>query len=85
MRLKQLWKLMGENKYSKEDIIEILKTTKKPIKYTHGLGYRNPTIHKVDCDKEEAIEIFNKRSSMCDIDEYEDYIHLNTYSGNDLF
>ena len=76
MRLKQLWKLMDENKYSKEDIIEI---------YTHGLGYRNPTIHKVDCSKEEAIEIFNKRSSMCDIDEYEDYIHLNTYSGNDLF
>ncbi len=68
---------------SKEEAIELIKTTNKQILYTHGLGYRNPTINKVPVSKEKALE--HASNSLVDITEYEDYIHVNTYSGNDLF
>lgn len=68
---------------SKEEAIELLKETDKQILYTHGLGYREPTINKVPVSKEKALEYADE--SLVDITEYEDYIHVNTYSGNDLF
>ncbi len=83
-RIKELWSLMGKTEYSKEDVLKILKETDKPIKYTFGLGYRSPTIHKIPYTNEQAVKTFTDKSGMCDVDEYEDYIHLNEFSSNDL-
>lgn len=63
---------------------EFISETNKPIKYTYGLGYRNPTINHVPITKERAMEIIDTES-LLDIDEHEDYIHLNAYSANDMW
>lgn len=62
---------------------EIITNTTKTIKYTYGLGYRNPTTHRKPISKEEAIHIINTES-LLDVTEFEDYIHLNAYSDNDM-
>lgn len=67
------------------EAIEFINSTTKPIKYTYGLGYRHPTTYKVPITKEKAIEYINKDYSMLDVEEYEDYVHLNGYSDNDLW
>ena len=76
--------IMGDHECTKEKTVEFLKETIKPIKYTHGLGYRGPTINKVPVNRKKAIEIFNT-NSLCDVTEYEDYVHVNTFSGNDMW
>lgn len=76
------YNLMGKNNYTMDEAREFLRDTSKPIKYTYGLGYRNPTTHKVPISNQEAVEKFN---GMCDITEYEDYVHLNEFSSNDLW
>lgn len=63
---------------------EIVTTTKKGFKYTSGLRYRNPTTCDVPITREKALELIEKES-LLDIDEYEDYIHFNTYSANDMW
>ena len=63
---------------------ELVSKTNKIIKYTHGLGYRNPTTHLKPIGKEEAYNII-KNESWLDITEHEDYIHLNSFSGNDMW
>lgn len=68
----------------REKLITEIKNTKKPIKYTYGFGYRNPTIHKKPVSVDEAIEIVRKQS-LLDAEEYEEYIHLNAYSDNDMW
>ena len=69
---------------TKEQAVEFLKKTDKPLKYTYGLEYRGPTIHKVPISKEDACEKMMKESYI-DVDEYEDYVHINAFSSNDLF
>lgn len=71
------------NKY--EEVEEFLKSTTKPILYTHGLGYRHPTIYKQPIDLERALKITGNRGEIFDLEEYEDYVHLNTFSENDLW
>ena len=73
---------MGDNEYTYDEAKDFLRTTNKTIKYTYGLGYRNPTIHKVPISNKEAVEKFN---GMCDITEYEEYVHLNEFSSNDMW
>lgn len=63
---------------------EVITATDKPLKYTYGLGYRNPTTNRKPISKDEAIKIIDTKS-LLDIREYEDYIHLNAYSDNDMF
>ena len=63
---------------------EYIKATDKEIRYTYGLGYRNPTIHRNPITKEMAIEIIDTES-LLDINENEEYIHLNAYSANDMW
>lgn len=63
---------------------KVIARTSKPLKYTSGLGYRNPTINKKPISKDEALEIINNQGFL-DITEYEDFIHLNSYSSNDMF
>ena len=68
----------------REDAKKHILETDKPLKYTHGLGYRGPSIHNKPITKEEAISIIDK-GDFLDITEYDDYIHLNTYSDNDMW
>lgn len=67
-----------------EEIEGFLRSTTKPILYTYGLGYRHPTTYKVPVDLDRALEIV-KTQSLLDVDEYEDYVHLNAYSDNDMW
>ena len=63
---------------------EVIINTDKDLKYTYGFGYRNPTTHKKPIDKAEALKIVANESYL-DITEYEDWIHLNGYSSNDMW
>lgn len=63
---------------------EVINNTEKELKYTYGLGYRNPTTNHKPISKEEAIKII-ERESLLDITEHEAYIHLNAYSSNDMW
>lgn len=64
--------------------IELISDTNKEINYTYGFEYRGPTTYRVPIDKEKAIEII-KRNGFIDITEYEDWIHINEYSVNDMW
>lgn len=63
---------------------EFILATSKPLKYTYGLGFRNPSTNHKPISKEEAIRIIDNEGWL-DIDEYEDYIHLNAFSENDMW
>lgn len=63
---------------------EFIAATSKPIKYTYGLGYRNPTTNHKPITKEHAIEIINTEKFL-DINEHKDYVHLNEFSANDMW
>lgn len=63
---------------------EEIRKTKKDIKYTYGLGFRNPTINHAPISKAEAIRKI-ETASLLDVIEYENYIHLNEYSNNDMW
>ena len=69
---------------NREKAKEVITSTSKELKYTYGLGYRGPTTHKKPIDKNEAIHIIDTES-LLDITEYEDWIHLNAYSANDMW
>ena len=69
---------------NRDEAKEVIINTDKDLKYTYGLGYRNPTTHKKPIDKAEALKIVANESYL-DITEYEDWIHLNGYSSNDMW
>ena len=74
------------SKYSnctKEDAIEFIRTTNKPFKYTYGLGYRKPSTHNEPITREQALKYME--DSLVDMDEHEEYVHINRYSNNDLW
>lgn len=74
------------SKYSnctKEQAIEFVKTTEKPFKYTYGLGYRKPSIHNMPISREDALSHMGK--CMVDMEEYENYVHINRYSEMDMW
>lgn len=70
------------NRKTVEDFI--LKSD-KPIRFTHGLGYRHPTTYKVLINKDKALEIVRNSYNLLDVTEYEDFLHLNTFSTNDMW
>lgn len=77
-----------DNKYcefkTKKEILNYLEGDFK-FKYTYGFEYRNPTTHKVDITKEEAINTI-KEASFLDVTLLEDnIIHLNEFSLNDMY
>lgn len=53
---------------NRETLKEFIKETDKPIRYTCGLGYRNPTAHKGLIDKDRALGIVDTKS-LLDADE----------------
>lgn len=68
---------------TKEEAIELLKTTNKVIKYTFGYKYRHPTTYEVPVSSEEALGYFER--NWTDVKEYEDWIDVNSYSDNDMW
>lgn len=68
----------------REKAIEVIKNTDKPCEYTYGYAYRNPTTHNKPISRDEAIRIVNEES-LLDIDEFENRIHLNAFSSNDMW
>lgn len=69
---------------NKAFIVAVIKKTKRKILYTYGLGYRNPTTYRQPISKEQAIE-YVKRGGLLDISSNDEMIHLNEYSGNDMW
>lgn len=69
---------------TKEEVIEYINNSKKDFKHTHGFTFRNPTTYKVVMERENAINLI-KKSSLIDITEENDFIHLNTFSSNDMW
>ena len=66
------------------ELIEFIKATSKPIKYTYGLIYKNPVTLRKPITLEEALVIIRTQSFL-DADEYDDYVHLHAFSSNDLW
>lgn len=69
---------------SYDEIMNLIKTTDKPFKYTYGLSYRHPTTDHVPMTREDAIKEL-KSKGFTDVTEHEDYIHINSYSDNDMW
>lgn len=67
---------------TRDDCKKLVKETNKKILWTYGFSFRNPTINKSPVSKTKALELLD--DSLMDFDEYEDYIHINTYSSNDM-
>lgn len=68
----------------RDKLKEFILSTDKPIKYTYGFAYRNPTTYRKPITKEEALSIVDKQSFL-DAKEREDFLHLNAFSENDMW
>lgn len=78
------YSFFSDSENSKEEALKLLQTTKKEIRYTYGLKFRNPTTYEVPIDNSKALELFLK-NSLNDVVEHENYIDFNQYSSNDLY
>ena len=58
--------------------------TGKPICFTYGYEWKNPTTHRVPKSKAEAIRIID-RDSMLNATEEKNCLHLNEFSANDMW
>ena len=46
---------------NRDEAKEVIINTDKDLKYTYGLGYRNPTTHKKPIDKAEAFALYGTK------------------------
>ena len=69
---------------NRQTLTDFISATDKPIRYTYGLSYRNPTTNKALIDKEKALQIV-EREGFLDATEKEDCLYLNAYSENDMW
>lgn len=68
-----------------EYIQVLLSKTKRPILYTYGLKYRNPTTKDKKITNEQAVNYF-KSGGMIDVDATDpNVIYMNEYSANDMW
>lgn len=75
------------SKYSnctKDEIINLIANTNKPCKFTYGYTWKNPTTYKVPMTREDAIKKINS-NGLIDVEVYDDYIHINEFSDNDMW
>ena len=61
-----------------------IEKTDKPIRYTYGFKYRNPTTLNVPVSKEKALQIVDSQS-LLDAKELDDVLDLQAYSSNDMW
>lgn len=66
---------------SKDEALHFIETTKKPLYYRYGFGFKGA--EKQPISREKAIEYF-KKDPCTDVNEYDDYVVVNQYSANDL-
>ena len=69
---------------NKSKLIEFVQRTEKPIKYTYGPKFRQPTTLRVPVTVAEAVSII-EREDLLDAEELDDYIDLNAFSANDMW
>lgn len=67
----------------KNKLKDFIEKTEKPIVYTFGFTWKNPTTYRVPKTKAEAIEIVEKECWL-DATEEEECMHLNAYGENDM-
>lgn len=72
------------NTMNKEKLKEFIRETNKPIRYTYGFKWKNPTTLNVRKTKEQAIKIVDS-ASMLDATELVDVLDLNAFGGNDMW
>lgn len=73
----------GEFNQNLKGLFEYLRKTEKRIEYTFGLAYRHPTTFHKPITAKEAIEALEDYTT--EVDEFDNYIHVNSYSANDLW
>jgi len=87
MNKKCLYGLMGEKGIfdgNKNGLFDYFRKTEKPLKYTYGFLYKSPTTCLVPVTAEEAIVKF-ENAPFIEVYEFDDYIHVNAYSENDMW
>ena len=74
----------GESKSTKEEARNLLKTTEKPILYTFGFKFRNPTTKDVKISNESAVKKFDEDGYSV-VKEYDEHIDFNQYGEMDMW
>ena len=69
-----------------QNIYDKIMSTEKPIVYTYGYVWKNPTTSRVPRTKEEAIDLVDGGGyATIKYMEDEECLHLNLLSGNDMW
>ena len=69
---------------NKDRLKAFIKKTDKPIRYTYGFKFRNPTTLNVPVSKEKALDIVDSQS-MLNAKELDDVLDLQAFSSNDMW
>lgn len=62
---------------------EVVEKTNKELYHRYGFAYKGAEARPIS--KENALGIIKDNSSWLDIDEFDDYIELNTFNENDMW
>ena len=73
----------GEFNGNTEGLFDYLRKTEKRIEYTLGFAYRHPTTFHEPITAAKVEEKFKLYST--EVEEFDDYIHVNSYTANDLW
>ena len=69
---------------SEKEATDLIETTDLPIYYRFGYGWKGA--EKRETTKKSAKEyLFNSRDGFADLQKFDDYLLVNTYSANDLW
>ena len=66
---------------NKPFVAAVINKTNRPLLYTYGFTWKNPTTLKKSISKETALEIL-KKASLLDVTATKESIHLNEFSGS---
>ena len=69
---------------NRELATKIITESEKPCVFTYGFAFRNPTTYRKPIDKDKALAII-KDAGYLNIKEETDVVHLNEFSGNDMW
>lgn len=63
---------------------QFIDQTDKPIRYTHGFDFKNPTTRNVYVTKNQALQIIDDQCIL-DAVELPDCLYLNSFSSADMW
>lgn len=69
---------------NRDELKDFINQTEKDILYTYGFEYKKPITLKDKITKKKALEIV-KTEVLLEAEENETFLHLNSYSANDMF